>query len=1119
MFGGMEAMCETRHRSEGYGGLVVEWDGGGGMLRMERGGVMVNLFEGNGAEGGVANVYLRRTGEGGGVFALSGPASGAAHRFGRRGMEACGACGGLETRVRWEFAEGAMAWFWHVEIRNTGDGTEVCDLVLVQDTGLADRWAVRLNEYYVSQYIDHTPLEHPLVGWVVASRQNQPMGGKHPWLLTGSLGRGVSYATDGLQVYGVAHRDGGVPLGLVAGLPGKRLQGEHGIVAVQDEPVVIEPGGVVRRGFFGWYEEDHRGASGVADVGRVDAVLSLAEAAFSGGCVGGDWVRQEAGFFVSAPWLEVMEGDREWVDAWWGCGRRHEEWEDGGLMSFFTGENCHVVMRAKERRVLRPHGHLLRTGGALVPDEAALTSTAWMGGVFHSMVTQGHVSINRFLSTCHGTLGLFRSHGQRVFVEVEGRWHLLGVPTAFEMAPERCRWLYRIAGGLIEVEASAAEDRHALRMGVRVREGEPRRFLVTHHIALNGDDGCVAGPVDWRVDGGVVEVRAAVDSDVGRRFPDGWFEIRVGEESRVEAIGGDGLLYPDGEARGGPWVCMRTGLTAVVEVVICGRLVEERGDLACGLWREVAPDFGFAGGVEAVERLGEIYPWWVHNALVHYLSPRGLEQYSGGGWGTRDVCQGPLEMLLAMGKTGPMRDLLLRVFRQQDADGDWPQWFMFFERERNIRPGDSHGDIVFWPLLALARYLVASGDAGLLDEEVSYYHADVSCAERGTVREHAGRALALIRARVVPGTGLAAYGHGDWNDSLQPVDAAMRERLCSAWTVTLHYQTLRELGEAFGRLGDVVRAREHEVQAAAVLAEFQRVLVIDGVVAGLVDFRPDGVVEPLLHPRDGVTGLRYSVLPMIHGVLAGMFSRAQAEAHLAVIREHLSGPDGVHLFDRPMRYRGGVMELFQRAESASYFGREIGNMYMHAHLRYAEALAFFGDAEGFFRAMERANPVGIRGVVPGAALRQANCYHSSSDPAFADRYEALEQYDRVGRGEVAFEGGWRVYSSGAGIGVRLIRQVFLGVAEEGDRVRIDPVMPVWLDGLVARVPVCGRVVELTYRIGPRGCGVSRVRMGGDECSYERIDHPYRMGPVRVDAAWFQGVPEGATVRMEVELGG
>ena len=80
------------------------------------------------------------------------------------------------------------------------------------------------------------------------------------------------------------------------------------------------------------------------------------------------------------------------------------------------------------------------------------------------------------------------------------------------------------------------------------------------------------------------------------------------------------------------------------------------------------------------------------------------------------MCQGPVELLLALGRFEPVRDLLLRVFRNQNPDGDWPQWFMFFERERGIRPGDSHGDIVFWPLLALAQYLLASDDAGILDE-------------------------------------------------------------------------------------------------------------------------------------------------------------------------------------------------------------------------------------------------------------------------------------------------------------------------------------------------------------------------------------------------------------------
>jgi hypothetical protein len=74
-----------------------------------------------------------------------------------------------------------------------------------------------------------------------------------------------------------------------------------------------------------------------------------------------------------------------------------------------------------------------------------------MHGVFHSLVTQGHCGINRFLSTVRSYLGLFRAQGQRVFVEVDGAWRLLDEPSAFEMTPGGCRWIYRHAGGLVAV--------------------------------------------------------------------------------------------------------------------------------------------------------------------------------------------------------------------------------------------------------------------------------------------------------------------------------------------------------------------------------------------------------------------------------------------------------------------------------------------------------------------------------------------------------------------------------------------------------------------------------------------------------------------------------------------
>ena len=444
---------------------------------------------------------------------------------------------------------------------------------------------------------------------------------------------------------------------------------------------------------------------------------------------------------------------------------------------------------------------------------------------------------------------------------------------------------------------------------------------------------------------------------------------------------------------------------------------------------------------------------------------------------------------------------------------------MFFDRERNIRPGDSHGDIVYWPVLALAQYLTATGDAGLLDETLPLFHPDGdAAAEQATLLAHVQRALDLILNRVIAGTRLAAYGHGDWNDSLQPAKPDMRDRLCSSWTVTLNYQTFKALAAAYRQLGQAGPASQLETMAATILDEFQRVLIVDDVLAGLVYFHEGGKTDHLLHPGDDVTGLSYSLLPMIHAIINDMFTPGQAETHLALIRQHLLGPDGAHLFDRPMSYRGGPQQYFQRAESASFFGREIGIMYTHAHLRYCEALARFGDAERFFHALCQLNPIAIRDLVPTATVRQANCYYSSSDPAFADRYEAYQDYTKVQRGEVALEGGWRVYSSGAGIGVRLIMQGFLGIRQEHAALVLDPVIPAALDGLKVALQLAERQLEIIYQITGRGCGPLAVNLNDVKLAFVREENPYRPGAARIALGALLGAMKASDNRLTIQLG-
>lgn len=1102
-------------------GLQVQLLANGAIRRFDAGELLINLFPGNEVEGAPANLWLRRHGPDGTLSAtpLLGPLSPLHWHAGEHIHGASGEWQGLHLRLQLRLAESAKAWFWHLQVENRSGTAAEIDLLMLQDIALAPYATVRINEHYVSHYLDLSPLDHPQHGCLLAARQNLAVKGLHPWALVGSLRRACSYATDGLQVLGLALREGGLPKAVLQGLPGSRLQHEHSMLALQDEPLSLQPGQQAALGFFGLLLDDHPEASSAADLSRVAEVLALPEAR-PGPLPSEAGAQAAPSLFASAPLLasEALSGQE--LDLHFGSERRHAEFEQGELLSFFKADAGHVVLRAKELRLQRPHGHILRSGRHLVPDESALTSTVWMGGVFHSMLTQGHVSFNRGLSTQRSWLGLYRSQGLRLFIDAGASWHQLGLPSAFEInenADESaCRWLYKHATGLIEVRSEATAAPDAMRLQVRVLAGAPVRLLLSLHLALGGDDGGGIGALlpTLRRQGKEVLLDAPQGSELAARFPGGGFTLDVDAASPPLQLAGDELLYADGRSRSEPFACMSTEALSEFGITLRGRLIQAEpaaaGTVALPTWRASA-----ASALQSEStQLADILPWYRHNALVHYLSPRGLEQYTGGGWGTRDVCQGPLEMLLALGHVAPVRDLLLRVFSAQNPDGDWPQWFMFFDRDARIRAGDSHGDIVFWPLLGLARYLLASKDAAALDEPLPFFGGD-----SGTLWQHVQRALALIRQRCIPGTKLVAYWHGDWNDSLQPADPALRERLCSAWTVTLHHQMLASLARALLQLGRADEAIALQAEAAAVLADFQRLLVVDGVVTGYALFpeRP-GTPELLLHPQDRLTGVHFSLLPMMHAVLEEMLSPEQARAQLALIERHLSGPDGARLFDAPMPYRGGPERLFQRAESSAFFGREIGVMYMHAHLRFAEMLAHLGEAGRFFAALGKAHPIALRERTPSASLRQANCYFSSSDAGFADRYEASAHYAQALTGEVPLDGGWRIYSSGPGIAIGLIVQRFLGWQLGHAHLTLDPVIPSALDGLTAQIELQGFQIELAYRVGPLGHGPLALQLNGRALAFERASNLYRLGGARLPLpALLQALQAGRNM-LEIEIG-
>lgn len=1121
------------------GGWRAELNAHGGLHRLAVGDVNINLFAGTELEPGPAGLVLRRFAPDGRFEALplcgplaplrwfgggeGGDQGEGAGDAGRRWRE--GRWQGLRLRLELVPARAASAWFWHLAIDHQGEKPCSLDLVYLQDVALA-RWpAVRLNEAYVSQYIDHQPIVHERHGWLVASRQNAPVDGRCPWLLSGCLGEAAAYATDALQLAGADRRHGLPADTLPAVLPSRRLQHEHSLVALQTHRFTLQPGEAARHGFFGWFEADHAAPSGPADLGRVDQVLALPEAQWTPPEGAPVAAPEPPSLLLGAPPLDAPAAGEALLRRCFGSGWRHVERDAGGrLLSFFSGEATHVVLPAKDAAVLRPHGHLLRSGHHTVPDEAAVAGTVWMAGVFQSSFTQGHASANRLLSTQRGYLGLQRGFGLRMLADFGDGWRRLELPSAWGVQPQQAQWLYRHGRGALRITTSADARPACQRLRIEVDGPLRPRLLLLHHIALGDDDGLARGRVGWRaLDDATLRIEAPPGSTMAARFPGGGLVIRAIGDSRWSDVGGDERLYGDGRSREQAVLCMRFDAAPVIVLDYEAALIDARplsmpADAAPPGADLVLRPPGRGAAAQAVRQLADWLPWLTHNALVHYLSPRGLEQFSGGGWGTRDVCQGPVEWLRALGRHEVIADLLQRVFSAQNSDGDWPQWFMFFERDAAVRAGDSHGDIVFWPLLALARHLAATGDAALLDVALPFHAAAGSAAERAPLRVHVERAFAVINRRRIDGTALAAYGHGDWNDALQPADPAMREHLCSAWTVTLHHEVLAAWREAWQRLGRPDAAAAMQAEADAVRADFQRLLIADGVLAGYASFDDPGRVQWLLHPRDQRTGIRYSALAMVHAIIDELFTPEQADAHAALIAAELSGPDGLRLFDHPLTYRGGVMQLFQRGESASYFGREIGLMYMHAHLRWAEALAQLGRGDALLHALRLANPIGLEALVPSAAPRQRNCYYSSSDAAFADRVEAQAHYAQVRQGGVALEGGWRIYSSGAGIAWRLVVQRLLGLTVETHRLHIDPVLPPALDRLDVRLPLAGIDLQVRYRVGPRGHGPLGVVLNGRSLPFTPGSNRYRAPGVDVTMADWQDALRPRDNRLEIVLG-
>lgn len=1072
------------------------------------------------------NLYLRKRSQSYTYKALLGPESNSLFTISEDAFIAKGSWDGLDYVCTLQLSKKSLSWQWSVEITNTSDNAVEFDVIYLQDVGLKQISDAPTNEYYVSQYLDRLILDDPHYGSVICCRQNSKEATSNPWLMMACKNSATAASTDGIQFYGKTFKETGIPEALLDEKLAGECSGELSILALQEKPFVVAAKGHHKSVFVATYLPDHPLATSEKDLERLSGLMLEFENKVSGNDPD-EWLTPEKNSFNTAVLLAVDDLNNEELDQFFGKDRRYIEEENGQLLSFFHKENDHVALRAKEILVDRPQGHIMQAKAGYTPDENIVSTTSYAFGVFNSQLTQGNTNFNALLSISASQFNLETATGQRIFVEINGQRYLLGIPSAFEIGLNHCRWIYKQGDYCFQVRSWTSKTAPQVNMDFNVLSGPDVKLLITNHFdEANG----------WTFSSGNTRGECIVKPNTGSliasKFPNAQFRVLINSTNSDYQAYGDEILYLNKRSHGGSFLNFEVAETSDFCMSFIGEIssptitpkIEDADkhwladcEDAQTAWKVLSLNLKLNGKQEDVAAMQEILPWYATNALTHLLTPHGLEQFSGAAWGTRDTMQGPFELLLSLQKYDEARQILRIMFSNQNTDGGWPQWFMF-DSYFTIRSDSAHGDIFYWCIIALSNYIKATGDYTFLDELIPYYHEKgVEVAEIKPLSEHIDRLINMIVDSFIPGTALVPFGGGDWNDSMQPVSKDLAQRLISCWTVELNYQAFNEYQVVYEKLGQIEKSAKLKKNCIQIKADFNKYLIKDGVVGGHGLIEADGTISLLLHPSDTKTNIQYRLLPMIRGIISGIFTPEQVQHHQAIIEQHLKGPDGARLMNRPPKYNGGIQTIFQRAESSSFFGREIGIMYTHAHLRYSESLARTGKADAFVKALRQANPVAYRDIVSCGDFRQSNCYYSSSDVTFRNRYEADERYEELIAGDITLKGGWRIYSSGPGIYFGLIVSRLLGLRIEFGNTILDPVIPVSMNGLEASIDFMGYPVTFKYTVQKNCFGPKAISINGKVIEFTLEENHYRTGGAVIPTDQFVGMLNQVENRIEIEL--
>ncbi|MBE0701455.1 MAG: cellobiose phosphorylase [Acholeplasmataceae bacterium] len=1036
----------------------------------------INLLKGNIVDGSIANLYLRVfDGESIQFTRLIGRHSPSSYQILNDKVIYQGHFIGVDYQVILT----VMDYQWSFEVSLKSETTKTVDVIYGQDIAISNKSSVLSSEAYTVQYIDYKSYKNAY-GYTLCARQNQ---GIPQFLQLGSLQKNVAYSTDGFQFFGLSYKETGSPEAMFSKrLASEIYQYEFSYFALQSEIMVLK-GHEKTFVFYGLYIPNYPTIIEKPET----LILNLETPTWYKPAIN----KQKKSLLFAGRQLNGKDVSIDEMTPYIGS-IRHEEKKDGKLLSFFTDRHHHVVLKQKELLVERPHGHLLIHGDLLHVSEEVMASTNFMFGVFNSHIVLGNTSFNKMLGDMRNALNLNKISGQRIYIHYRGAYHLLGLPSFYEMGGNTVKWYYMLEDDLIIIELYAHINALQQTLNIISKNGVAYDFMLTHQLLMGQNEYLYDIEVDHDVH--EIVIHTPKNAIAHRFYKDLKYRISsdqtmgiVDEQVAFNCKNQHGLLIIDFKQQ------------THIKLDISATIKEDFNALVTQSFQEADVEGThyferFTQGFQLIHekeqqhlsKLVDIVFWYTHNALTHYASPHGLEQYNGAAWGTRDICQGPIEFFSTTQNYSIVREILLKVYGRQFLEtGDFPQWYMF-DNYYQIQAHESHGDIIIWPLRSLAYYLKATKDDSILHEKVPFMSLEKQkFTEPQSLLDHIDKQLEAINNSFIKGTHLPAYGGGDWDDTLQPANHDLTTKMVSGWTVALLYEAIHQLSI---ELKDTLPKRSASLMFLAqhIRDDYETYMIVDEIPAGFVIFNDE--IEYLLHPKDEKTGLQYRLLPFTRSMIAELANQRYLAHYLDIIDVNLKHPDGVRLMNTVVTYHGGKKTYFTRAETAANFGREVGLLYVHAHIRYIEAMAKIGNGEDAYEGLFKINPILVQEKVPNAMYRQSNVYFSSSDAFFLDRYQARREFERVKKGDIQVKGGWRLYSSGPGIYMNQLISNVLGIRiMHGDLV-IDPVLPYYLDGMKVSYHYLNKPIEITYHFGEE-----KILLNGRKIEITSTQQVYRQG--------------------------